>query len=60
MNFKENNQMKRYTYPLTITDIYVNGKKSLHPDIESGKVPEIQLESSQNNLTFHFSGFTYT
>lgn len=60
MNFKENNQMKRYTYPLTITDIYVNGKKSLHPVIESGKVPEIQLESSQNNLTFHFSGFTYT
>lgn len=60
MNFKENNQMKRYTYPLTITDIYVNGKKSLHPIIESGKVPEIQLESSQNNLTFHFSGFTYT
>ena len=60
MNFKENNQMKRYTYPLTITDIYVNGKKSLHPVVESGKVPEIQLESSQNNLTFHFSGFTYT
>lgn len=60
MNFKQNNQMKRYTYPLTITDIYVNGKKSLHPVIESGKVPEIQLESSQNNLTFHFSGFTYT
>ena len=60
MNFKENNQMKRYTYPLTITDIYVNGKKSLHPVIESRKVPEIQLESSQNNLTFHFSGFTYT
>lgn len=26
MNFKQNNQMKRYTYPLTITDIYVNGK----------------------------------
>ena len=60
MNFKQNNQMKRYTYPLTITDIYVNGKKSLHPVVESGKVPEIQLESSQNNLTFHFSGFTYT
>ena len=60
MNFKQNNQMKRYTYPLTITDIYVNGKKSLHPIVESGKVPEIQLESSQNNLTFHFSGFTYT
>ena len=60
MNFKQNNQMKRYTYPLTITDIYVNGKKSLHPVIENGKAPEIQLESSQNNLTFHFSGFTYT
>lgn len=60
MNFKQNNQMKRYTYPLTITDIYINGKKSLHPVVESGKVPEIQLESSQNNLTFHFSGFTYT
>lgn len=60
MNFKQNNQMKRYTYPLTITDIYVNGKKSLHPVVESGKIPEIQLESSQNNLTFHFSGFTYT
>ena len=60
MNFKQNNQMKRYTYPLTITNIYVNGKKSLHPVVESGKVPEIQLESSQNNLTFHFSGFTYT
>ncbi|EKU89438.1 two-component regulator propeller domain-containing protein [Bacteroides oleiciplenus] len=60
MNFKQNNLMKSYNYPLTITDIYVNGKKPIHPVIESKEVSEIQLESSQNNLTFHFSGFTYT
>ena len=53
MNFKQNNQMKRYTYPLTITDIYVNGKKSLHPVVESGKVPEIQLESDISLLRFY-------
>lgn len=52
--------MKSYNYPPVITDVYVNGKKSVRPVTGNNGMPEIELESSQNNLTFYFSGFTYT
>ena len=60
MDFKQNNRMKSYNYPPVITDVYVNGKKSVRPAAGNNGMPEIELESSQNNLTFYFSGFTYT
>ena len=60
MDFKQNNRMKSYNYPPVITDVYVNGKKSVRPVTGNNGIPEIELESSQNNLTFYFSGFTYT
>lgn len=60
MDFKQNSLMKQYNYPITITDIYANGKLPIRPLTENKEMPEIVLESSQNNLTFNFSGFTYT
>lgn len=60
INLQQNKQMKEYNYPLTLTAIYVNGRKYIHPFSENKEASAIDLEASQNNLTFHFSGFTYT
>lgn len=60
MDFKQNSRMKQFNYPINITDIYANGKLSVRPLTANGDIPGIELENSQNNLTFNFSGFTYT
>lgn len=48
-------------YPMMITDVYVNGKPSVYPITRlSDNQSEISLESSQKNITFCFSDFSYT
>lgn len=49
------------SYPLTITDAYVNGKEPYHLIIQKEKNGyKTYLDSSQKNLTICFSGFTYS
>lgn len=54
-------QEKRYAYPVRVTDVYINGKPSEHPvtAIADGR-PLVELEPSQQNVTFCFSDFSYT
>lgn len=48
-------------YPMKITDVYVNGKSSIYPITRlSDRESAISLESSQKNITFCFSDFSYT
>lgn len=49
-------------YPVRITGVYINGKKSAHafvldPGTEHAR---IELEPNQRNITFCFSDFSYT
>jgi len=49
------------SYPLAITDVYVNGKEPYHPAIQREQhLYKVSLESSHKNLTICFSGFTYS
>lgn len=48
-------------YVMLITDVYVNGKPSDSPLVQTSDGGlEIALESSQKNITFCFSDFSYT
>lgn len=47
-------------YPVSITDVHVNGKSVMQSVVKNGNGAEISLESSQKNVTFHFSDFSYT
>lgn len=49
-------------YPVRITGVYINGKKSVHASVlEPGtERARIELESNQRNITFCFSDFSYT
>ena len=49
------------SYPLAITDVYVNGKEPYHPAIQREQhLYKVSLEPSHKNLTICFSGFTYS
>lgn len=54
------NKKKPHRYPISITDVYVNGKSAVQPVISEGKKAEISLEPSQKNVTICFSDFSYT
>ena len=47
-------------YPVAITDVCVNGKSVVQSVVRDGGKSEISLESSQKNVTFYFSDFSYT
>lgn len=52
---------KQNPYPVMVTDVYINGRPSRHPVLrEKDGKSEISLESSQKNITFSFSDFSYT
>ncbi len=52
---------KRYAYPLSIVEVYVNGSPSASPLLKQGKCEyEVSLAASQKNVTFQFSDFSYT
>lgn len=51
---------KNDPYPVSITDVYVNGKPAVQPIVKKGNGTEISLQSSQKNVTFRFSDFSYT
>lgn len=49
------------SYPLAITDVYVNGKEPFHPVmLREQNGYKVSLEPSHKNLTICFSGFTYS
>lgn len=54
------NQKKSIPYPVAITDVCVNGKSVVQSVVRDGGKSEISLESSQKNVTFYFSDFSYT
>lgn len=52
---------KRYAYPLSIVEVYVNGSPSASPLLKKGECEyEVSLAASQKNVTFRFSDFSYT
>lgn len=55
------NREKRDFYPIKVTDVYINGKSSEYPlsAAVDGK-QLVELEASQQNVTFCFSDFSYT
>ena len=54
------NQKKSIPYPVAITEVCVNGKSVVQSVVRDGGKSEISLESSQKNVTFYFSDFSYT
>lgn len=52
---------ERNFYPVKVTDVHINGRPSVSPitTMENG-TPKVELESSQKNVTFRFSDFSYT
>lgn len=54
------NKKKSTVYPVAVTDVYVNGKPTVQPKMKDNNRAEISLESSQKNVTFCFSDFSYT
>ena len=51
---------KSIPYPVAITEVCVNGKSVVQSVVRDGGKSEISLESSQKNVTFYFSDFSYT
>lgn len=48
-------------YPAKVTDVYVNGKLSVHAMNRDGNgMPQVELELSERNVTFYFSDFSYS
>lgn len=54
------NKKRSDVYPVAVTDVYVNGNSAVHPEMKDHNRAEISLESSQKNVTFCFSDFSYT
>ena len=54
------NQKKSIPYLVAITEVCVNGKSVVQSVVRDGGKSEISLESSQKNVTFYFSDFSYT
>lgn len=52
---------ERNFYPVKVTDVHINGRPPVSPitTMENG-TPKVELESSQKNVTFRFSDFSYT
>lgn len=52
---------ERNFYPVKVTDVHINGRPTISPitTMENG-TPKVELESSQKNVTFRFSDFSYT
>ena len=48
------------SYPLAITDVYVNGKEPYHPAIQREQhLYKVSLEPSHKNLTICFSDYLF-
>lgn len=54
-------ERKKDAYPLRVTEVLVNGNQSLSlEDAQNQYVAEIALKSSERNITFRISDFSYT
>ncbi|MCI1648475.1 MAG: helix-turn-helix domain-containing protein [Bacteroides sp.] len=59
-DLNKKNKIQQCNYPLAITNIYINGKPTIHPRVTKNGHYNIKLNSSQDNLTLYFSSFNYT
>lgn len=60
-NLHDLNQKEQAPYPLRVTDILVNGQSDVcQPMLTSSGTPGIRLKSSQKNLTFCISDFSFS
>lgn len=61
VNLHDLNQKEQAPYPLRVTDILVNGQPDLlQVMLTSQGMPEVRLKSSQKNLTFCISDFSFS
>lgn len=59
MDTRDKAGLLRQNCHLMITDVFVNGRHPVIPSLHDGRM-QVDLESSQNNLTVYFSALNFT